>query len=122
MFYQGLGVYEGFGGVVLAQEEGKRLADALGEKNKNLILQNHGLLTAGYTVDEAAASFIALERACEAQLLAESAAANGIPKKLVGDEEALYSYKVSGYPACMHTQFVPEFDLEVELSGGKLLE
>jgi hypothetical protein len=42
MFYRGLGVYEGFGGVVLAPEEGLRIAEALGKDNQNLILQNHG--------------------------------------------------------------------------------
>lgn len=41
-FYNDLSVYEGFGGTVLAKEEGRNLAQALGPKNKNLILQNHG--------------------------------------------------------------------------------
>lgn len=73
-------------------------------------------------MDEAAANFIALERACEAQILAESAAANGIPKKYVGDEEAAYTYKCSGHSACMYMQFAPEFELTVELSNGRVLE
>lgn len=42
MFYDDLAVYEGFGGIVLAKEEGERLAAALGPKHKNAILQNHG--------------------------------------------------------------------------------
>ncbi|KAF4122355.1 Ribulose-5-phosphate 4-epimerase/Fuculose-1-phosphate aldolase [Geosmithia morbida] len=42
MFYDNLAVYEGFGGIVLAEEEGLRLAEALGDKCLNLILQNHG--------------------------------------------------------------------------------
>lgn len=42
MFYDNLAVYEGFGGVVLAREEGQQIAKALGSSNKNLILQNHG--------------------------------------------------------------------------------
>lgn len=42
MFYKNLAVYKGFGGIVLAEEEGERLADALGEDCLNLILQNHG--------------------------------------------------------------------------------
>lgn len=42
MFYKGLGVYEGFGGIVFAREEGQRIAQALGSDNNNLILQNHG--------------------------------------------------------------------------------
>lgn len=41
-FYDDLSVYKGFGGTVLAKEEGMNLAKALGPKNKNIILQNHG--------------------------------------------------------------------------------
>jgi ribulose-5-phosphate 4-epimerase/fuculose-1-phosphate aldolase len=37
-------VYHEFGGVVLSEEEGQRLAAALGSKGKGLILRNHGLL------------------------------------------------------------------------------
>ncbi|KAI1505585.1 class 2 aldolase adducin domain-containing protein [Biscogniauxia marginata] len=120
-FYKNLGVYEGFGGVALAPEEGRRIADALGPENLNLILQNHGLLTTGRNVGEAAAYFIALERACEAQILTESVAANGIPKRLVDDESARYSYEYSRSHAVMYMQFVPEFDLTVELSNGQVL-
>jgi hypothetical protein len=57
--------------------EGERIARALGE-HKAAILQNHGLLTVGETVDEAAWWFITMERSCQAQLLAEAAAALGI--------------------------------------------
>jgi ribulose-5-phosphate 4-epimerase/fuculose-1-phosphate aldolase len=42
MFYNDLSVYEGFGGVVLAKEEGENIAKALGSTRKNVILQNHG--------------------------------------------------------------------------------
>lgn len=42
MFYRNLAVYEGFGGVVLAAEEGKRIADSLGQDKLHVILQNHG--------------------------------------------------------------------------------
>lgn len=37
-------VYAEFGGVVFEEEEGKRLAAALGPRGKGLILRNHGLL------------------------------------------------------------------------------
>lgn len=43
--YDNLAVYENFGGVVLAREEGENIAHALGPKMKTCILQNHGLLT-----------------------------------------------------------------------------
>lgn len=41
-FYDDLSVYEGFGGVVLAFEEGENIAKELGPTKKNVVLQNHG--------------------------------------------------------------------------------
>jgi ABC-type branched-subunit amino acid transport system substrate-binding protein len=49
------------------------------------------LLTVGQTVDEAAYRHIIMERTCQAQLLAEAAAANGIKKKIICDEDAKYT-------------------------------
>jgi ribulose-5-phosphate 4-epimerase/fuculose-1-phosphate aldolase len=48
-FWKSHGVYDNFGGVVLDREEGRRIANALGN-GKAVILQNHGLLTVGKTV------------------------------------------------------------------------
>ncbi|TDZ67982.1 Meiotically up-regulated gene 14 protein [Colletotrichum trifolii] len=128
MFYKDLSVYPSFGGVVLAKEEGQRIADNLGPTNKNLILQNHGLLTCGGTVGEAAAFFIALERACHAQLLIESAAApgsngaaSGLKKTIVDDEEAQYTKDGTGTPEVMYMQFVPEYQMILKESGGDFL-
>ncbi|KAJ0298301.1 hypothetical protein COL5a_002844 [Colletotrichum fioriniae] len=121
-------VYEGFGGVVLAKEEGEHIAEALGPSNKNIILQNHGLLTAGGTVAEAAAFFIALERCCQAQFLVEQAVApgtngavGGLKKTFVGEEEAQYTKDGTGTPEVMYMQFVPEYQLILKESGGDFL-
>ena len=51
-FYEDHALYDDFGGVVVELDEGQRIANALGP-NKAAILQNHGLLTVGKTVDEA---------------------------------------------------------------------
>jgi ribulose-5-phosphate 4-epimerase/fuculose-1-phosphate aldolase len=59
-------------GVVLDLEEGKRIAHELGDC-KAAILRNHGLLTVGHSVEEAAWWFITMERSCHAQLIAEAA-------------------------------------------------
>ena len=48
-------------------------------------------ITVGDTVDEAVFCFGVLERVCQVQLLAEAAAANGIPKTLIGKEEAEFT-------------------------------
>ena len=65
-------VFNPFGGVVLEPEEGKRLVAALGTHSA-LILQNHGLLTVGETIEAAAWRFIAMDNAAHTQLLAEAA-------------------------------------------------
>ena len=41
-FYGKLGVYDSFGGVALAREEGQNIAASLGKENTAVILQNHG--------------------------------------------------------------------------------
>ena len=71
-FYGDHVLFDDFTGVVLDPLEGKRIAHALGE-NKAAILRNHGLLTVGRSVDEAAWWFITMERTCQAQLLAMAA-------------------------------------------------
>lgn len=71
-FYDDHAVFDSYTGVVLDTEEGKRIAYTLGER-KAIILRNHGLLTVGHSVEEAAWWFITMERSCQAQLLAEAA-------------------------------------------------
>ena len=57
--------------MVLSAEEGARIASTLAH-HKAVILRNHGLLTAGPTVDAAVWWFITMERSCQVQLAAES--------------------------------------------------
>jgi ribulose-5-phosphate 4-epimerase/fuculose-1-phosphate aldolase len=71
-FYDDHALFDDYTGVVTDLEEGKRIAKALGE-NKAVILRNHGLLTAGTTVDSAVWWFITMERSCQVQLLAKAA-------------------------------------------------
>ena len=71
-FYQEHGLFDDYTGVVYETSEGDRIAQALGPR-KAVILRNHGLLTVGHTIDEAAFWFIAMDRSCHAQLLAEAA-------------------------------------------------
>ncbi|EPE09055.1 class ii aldolase and adducin domain-containing protein [Ophiostoma piceae UAMH 11346] len=125
MFYDDLSIYPAFGGVVHAAEEGKRIASALGPKNKNLIMQNHGLLTGGGTVAEAAAFFIALERACQTQVLVDTAIANSggqLQKTYVGEQEAIYTKEGTGTPEVMYMQFKPEYELVLEETKGAFLK
>jgi ribulose-5-phosphate 4-epimerase/fuculose-1-phosphate aldolase len=76
--YEDHAVFADFTGVVYETSEGERIAQALGQR-KAAILQNHGLLTVGHCVEEAAWWFITMDRSCQAQLLAEAV---GTPKKI----------------------------------------
>ena len=54
-------------------------------------MQNHGLLTLGHTVDQCVYLFSALDKQCKVQLMIEAAAANGIPKTVIDDEDAQFT-------------------------------
>lgn len=73
-FFEDHAVFDDFTGVVLDRSEGDRIAEALGPR-KAVILLNHGILTAGPTVEAAAWWFIAMDNAARTQLLAEAAGA-----------------------------------------------
>lgn len=111
-------VYDDFAGVVFEEAEGKRLANALGSQGKAMILRNHGLLTVGQTVDEAAYLFTLMERTCEVQLLAEAAQNQGMPKVLISEEAAEYTYRMSSDAETLYCEFQPDLEFERELSGG----
>ncbi|RYP18552.1 hypothetical protein DL765_003837 [Monosporascus sp. GIB2] len=103
-------VYDCSGGVVADRAEDERSAAALGPPNKALILQNHGLLAVGRSVDEAAFWIVSLERTCQAQLLADAAAAAGYEKKYMGDEEAAYDVQEVEGPDMGWLAFQPYYD------------
>lgn len=90
-FFEDHVVFEDFTGVVHQTSEGERIAKTLGN-HKAAILQNHGLLTVGETVDEAVWWFITMDRSCHAQLLAEAA---GKPV-LITRESALATRELVG--------------------------
>ncbi|MGH8224128.1 MAG: class II aldolase/adducin family protein [Woeseiaceae bacterium] len=66
--------YHDYEGVALNEDEKPRLVADLGAK-ANLILRNHGLLTAAATIPDAFLQMYVLETACRTQLLAQSAGA-----------------------------------------------
>ncbi len=98
-------VFDDYTGVVLDLEEGKRIAHAL-DTNKAAILRNHGLLTVGHSVDEAAWWYITMERSCEVQLLAEAA---GKPVEIDADGQE-QAASVVGTHAAGWFSFQPLYD------------
>ncbi len=105
-FYEDHAVFDDFTGVVLDNSEGERIASALGSC-KAAILQNHGLLTVGESIDEAAWWFITMERSCQAQLMADAA---GQPKK-IDHQHALATRDTVGSTIAGYFSFQPLYQV-----------
>jgi ribulose-5-phosphate 4-epimerase/fuculose-1-phosphate aldolase len=71
-FYEDHSVFHDCTGMFIDTSECQRIAETLGN-HKAVILRDHGMLTVGHSVDEAAWWFINLEHSSQAQLLAEAA-------------------------------------------------
>jgi ribulose-5-phosphate 4-epimerase/fuculose-1-phosphate aldolase len=107
-FYEDHSVFSDYTGVVYDMSEGDRIAQALGPR-KAVIMQNHGHLTVGSTVDEAAWFYITMDRSCQSQLLAE-AAGKPIP---ITHEAAIVARTQVGNPRVAWFQYQPLYDLIV---------
>ncbi len=77
VFHGDVALFDDFTGMVVDTSEGDRIAQALAKNDggvaKGAILKNHGILTAGPSVEAAAWWYIALDNACHTQLLAQAA-------------------------------------------------
>ncbi|KAI1179404.1 class II aldolase and Adducin domain-containing protein [Nemania sp. FL0916] len=117
-FYNDIALYNNFGGIVLGPEEGHHIAEALGNK-KAAILGNHGLLTCGQSIESCVFWFMSLERSCQAQLLADAAAAGrGGETVKIADEEAEFTYKTVGTEKAGWFSAKPAFDMMEHDSGA----
>lgn len=118
-FYKSHAVYKNFGGVVLADEEGQNIAKTLGEKNKAVILQNHGLLTVGQSIEEAVFWFVSMDKTCKAQLLADAACAGRGGKPIViDDEDAAATFNVVGSSFAGYFSALPLYQMIHEETKG----
>ncbi|KAK4983779.1 hypothetical protein LTR50_007025 [Elasticomyces elasticus] len=121
-FYKDHAIHESFNGVVLAEEDGKEIAETLGDK-KAVLLQNHGLLTVGKTVEETIFWFVSMDKCCHSQLLADAAAGSRGQKTIkIGDEEAAYTYKTVGTPRAGWFSAKPMFDIIHKETSGDYLK
>lgn len=102
VFYEDHTAFDGYAGIVDDLDEGKRLAEALGDR-KAIILRNHGLLTVGTTVDSAIYWYYAAERSAQAQLTAK--AAGGVSP--ISHEVAKLTHDETGNELAGWLQFQP---------------
>ena len=107
-------LYNTFGGVVLDEQEGQHICEALGENGKAVILQNHGILSAAQTVDATIAFYIRLEQLCESQLIADAA---GEPLTMANKDIQLVFARNGGEEAAWE-QAQELFELVDQVSGG----
>jgi len=104
-FYDDHAVFDPFTGVVLDTSEGERLAATLGNR-KALILQNHGLLTVGPSVEAAAWWYISMDNAAHTQLLADAAGTT----KPISQETARHTAAQTGTAAGGAYSFQPLYE------------
>lgn len=110
-FYNDIALYSSFRGIVLSKDEGLAIAAALGQR-KAALLQNHGLLTCGKTIEAAVFWFMSLEKCCHAQLMADAAAGSrGGETIKIDDKEAAYTYKITGSEQAGWFSAKPTFDM-----------
>ncbi|KAB8349496.1 hypothetical protein FH972_023522 [Carpinus fangiana] len=115
-------LYNSFNGVVLAEEEGKNIAECLGNKKAALLI-NHGLLTVGKTVEEAVFWFVSMDKCCQAQLAADAAAGGRGEKTVkIDEEDAAFTYKTVGTPRAGWFSAKPLFDVIHKETNGEYLE
>lgn len=118
--YDSIAVMNEYGGIVAADEEGKQIARALGPRNKAALLLNHGLITVGNTVDEAAFLLGLVERSCEIQLKVEAACAGNpeLKKTLIPDELCKFNFQMAGEKNWLYVEAQPDIEYEIEMAGG----
>lgn len=117
-FHNDLALYSSFRGIVLAEDEGIAIAAAL-EQKKAALLQNHGLLTCGKTIEAAVFWFMSLEKCCHAQLMADAAAAGrGGETVKINEEDAAYTFKSVGTEIAGWFSAKPVFDLMESEAGA----
>jgi ribulose-5-phosphate 4-epimerase/fuculose-1-phosphate aldolase len=118
VFFEDHILFDEYFGPVLTEQEGAKIAAALSEAGgKGAILRNHGLLTVGGSVPEAAWWFIAMERAAQVQLLAESATTAPVP---VEPRVARDARRVSGTPQAGRLGYQPLLDWILQEEPGLL--
>jgi len=84
IFFEALPVFSDTTDLIVTRELGRAVTRCMGD-NKALLLRNHGIVTAGRTIEEAVYFAVFLENACWMQVMAEAA---GGPRLVTPPAEA----------------------------------
>lgn len=88
-YYNRISYDDRYNGLAIVEEEGKRIAGALGDNNI-LLLANHGVIVIGRTVSEAFYDLYYFEVSCEEQYML---ACSGAKPRLIDPEMARLTYE-----------------------------
>ncbi len=107
---------------MLDTEEGKLIAACLAGR-KALLLANHGLLTAGPTIEATVAWFVLLEKLCQVQLAADAASAgrDGARLSTIGADEARATWEAVGTANSGYFMGLPLFQVAEREIGQRTL-
>jgi L-fuculose-phosphate aldolase len=101
LFCDGLPVFDRTSDLIVSADLGQAVAACLGGRNA-LLLRNHGIVTAGRSIEEAVMTAVLLEKACKVQLLAEQA---GGPRATTDPAEARIKRDRIYAPASLQAAF-----------------
>ncbi|KAL3475259.1 class II aldolase/adducin N-terminal [Aspergillus californicus] len=123
LFYDSHSVMNSYGGIALSAEEGKNIASTLRSQDKVCILQNHGLISVGETIDEAAYWFMCFEKCCQSQLMIDAVVGTGKGEgpRLVDDKTAWYTAEWAGTRYRGWLNFQPYYTNMLERTKGGFL-
>lgn len=106
VFYENHSLFDVFTGVVAELDEGDMIAESLGDKTA-VILQNHGLLTVGKSLDATVANFAMMDSCCQSQLLAQAAG----ELKLISHDIAVKTRSANGSDLVTWGNFQPLYQV-----------
>jgi ribulose-5-phosphate 4-epimerase/fuculose-1-phosphate aldolase len=94
-FYEDQALYTEYDGVVASLEQAAIMANAIGNK-RVAILQNHGLITLGKTIDQCVVDMLDLERTCELNLglLAAWNDVIEVPREAAEQARAIFTHEL----------------------------
>ncbi len=120
-FYGKHSILHEYHGPVFSTDEGRAIASVINDETNIVILQNHGLLSVGTTIDEACYWFLSFDRCCQSQLMVDAATpARGAPVE-IDEVVAKESARVIGARPRGWLNFQPYYSNMLAKTGGAFL-
>ncbi|KAI8618476.1 class II aldolase/adducin N-terminal [Chytriomyces sp. MP71] len=110
-FYERHAIFSEFDGIPADTVIGHRIAETLGPLANGVIMQNHGLLTVGETLQESIFWFVSMDRCCHSQMLSMS---TGLKPIAIAHDAASSARDLVGNPTMGWFSAQPMFEKAAE--------